>query len=203
MPTRGVFALIMNGEAKTVLISERADGKGWELPGGGVKPGENDHDALKREVLEEIGLEVDVIEQIGPPHVFKDDTAVAYACKIVGGVLGPSKEMARHAWCTKDEAHAGRVSVAAGADKGTTLEIVFLGPRDRLGRMRRMLWDGFSIMEEPVIGQPELPEELRPVEGVFVTDDKCHLADEKSDKRLVWPRLDPYSPTGVMQQPAT
>ncbi|OGZ62419.1 MAG: hypothetical protein A3C58_03235 [Candidatus Staskawiczbacteria bacterium RIFCSPHIGHO2_02_FULL_34_10] len=80
--TRGVFALITKG--KTLLLSERMDGKGWNLPGGRVEEGETDQVALVREVKEETGLDVEALHQVGPDHVFNDDTAVAYACKVRG-----------------------------------------------------------------------------------------------------------------------
>ena len=60
--TRGVFALITKG--KTLLLSERMDGKGWNLPGGRVEEGETDQVALVREVKEETGLDVELLKEL-------------------------------------------------------------------------------------------------------------------------------------------
>lgn len=37
----------------------------WEMPGGRVEPGESDVQALQREIIEELGIEIDVGERIG------------------------------------------------------------------------------------------------------------------------------------------
>lgn len=54
-----VAALVRNSKGETLLIQQRK-GKGpgyWLLPGGGVEFGENAEEALRRELLEELGLE--------------------------------------------------------------------------------------------------------------------------------------------------
>ncbi|MFW3461276.1 NUDIX hydrolase [Streptomyces microflavus] len=56
-----VGALITDEDGRVLLLRRRPDdflGGLWELPGGGVEPGERLVDALCREVLEETGLTV-------------------------------------------------------------------------------------------------------------------------------------------------
>jgi 8-oxo-dGTP diphosphatase len=52
-----------------VLIAQRAPGKWaagrWEFPGGKVEPDEAEEAALRRELREELGIEVDRCERLG------------------------------------------------------------------------------------------------------------------------------------------
>ncbi len=61
-PINVVVAIIYNNEHDSVLLSKRRPGSHqaglWEFPGGKVKDGESDVSALKREILEEIGLQI-------------------------------------------------------------------------------------------------------------------------------------------------
>ena len=40
----------------------------WEFPGGKVEPGEDDAQALRRECREELGVEIEVGEAVGPEY---------------------------------------------------------------------------------------------------------------------------------------
>jgi 8-oxo-dGTP diphosphatase len=61
-PSVHVVAGALFDERGRVLLAQRPEGKhmagGWEFPGGKVEPGEEPFDGLRRELREEIGIEV-------------------------------------------------------------------------------------------------------------------------------------------------
>lgn len=57
----GASAVIVhNGAILLVSFDEPGVGFHYNLPGGGLEPGENAHDAVRREALEEASAEIDV-----------------------------------------------------------------------------------------------------------------------------------------------
>ena len=62
MKTVRVVAAIIIHENK-IFATQRGYGEfkdGWEFPGGKIEPGETPHEALVREIKEELGIEIEV-----------------------------------------------------------------------------------------------------------------------------------------------
>ncbi len=63
-PPLAVVAAIIRNRKHQLLITKRPAhvhlGGMWEFPGGKVDPGENDEQALRREIREETGLDVEI-----------------------------------------------------------------------------------------------------------------------------------------------
>lgn len=62
-----VGAVVFDVEGRLLLVQRAnppAQGR-WSLPGGRVEPGEQAQDAVRREVREETGLDVEVIREVG------------------------------------------------------------------------------------------------------------------------------------------
>lgn len=77
MPVLEVAAGVIVGEGGRVLIAKRPahlhQGDLWEFPGGKLEPGETPEQALRRELREEIGIEVlDCSPLIGIRHDYPD-----------------------------------------------------------------------------------------------------------------------------------
>jgi 8-oxo-dGTP diphosphatase len=87
MPKVGVFAAIFNKENHILLVKIKYGSQNWTLPGGHLDSNESPIDGVKREVLEETGLIVDVehlISLYSAPE--KDDLVLLFKAVITGQV---------------------------------------------------------------------------------------------------------------------
>jgi ADP-ribose pyrophosphatase YjhB (NUDIX family) len=83
-----------------VLLAERAELRGFELPGGEALPGESGEQAVAREVLEETGVAVRVEALVAEYRRtgFRPHRARIYRCRALSGAARPSPETPRVAW---------------------------------------------------------------------------------------------------------
>jgi 8-oxo-dGTP diphosphatase len=101
---RCVGAIITDDTGRLLLIKrghEPEEGR-WSLPGGRVRPGESDRDALAREVREETGLEVEPGRLIGeverPAPGGASFDIHDYAASVSGGQLAAGDDAADVRW---------------------------------------------------------------------------------------------------------
>ena len=114
-----VVGLIYNARGEWLLCKMPPD-RGvfpgqWGLPGGGIEPGEQAEEALRRELREEIGLEVSNIE----PMLFTDGLYnkrfpgglqrpiymifLVYKCRAAGEIVTLNPEFEDYAWVAQDD----------------------------------------------------------------------------------------------------
>lgn len=115
MPTHIVAgAGIVTNEKNEVLLVKTYN-SGWVFPGGQVEVGENVIDAVKREIMEEAGVEVEVGELFciasntkkypGHSRVKEIPTKVMldFICRAVNGTPRPSDENSESKFVPKEE----------------------------------------------------------------------------------------------------
>ncbi|BAZ07277.1 NUDIX hydrolase [Calothrix sp. NIES-3974] len=99
----GAFAVIRDTQER-VLISHRGDIPFYNLPGGGIEPGESVSDGLLREVREETGLIVKLTKLVGVySKIEKNEVIITFDAEVIGGELQPTAEAIHHVWVTLGE----------------------------------------------------------------------------------------------------
>ncbi len=106
--------VVINDKDEVLMV--KTYNAGWVFPGGQVEVGENVIDAVKREIMEETGIDVDVgevfcissntgkypgyngVEEV-PTKIMLD-----FICKAVSGTPRPSDENSESAYVSKEKA---------------------------------------------------------------------------------------------------
>lgn len=92
----GCGAVILNGKNEVLLMKRGKACKSkigwWSLPGGGVEFFEKIEDAIKREVKEELGIEIEIIKTLSLTEYFNKEEqqhwiSPQYLCKIHKGIV--------------------------------------------------------------------------------------------------------------------
>jgi 8-oxo-dGTP diphosphatase len=112
-PFLGVGALVFSGDRLLLVERGQEPLKGyWSLPGGILETGETLIQGIRREVLEETGLEVEplsifeVFERIMPDGEGKTEyhyVLIDYLCRPVGGSLQAASDVSRVVWVSQPE----------------------------------------------------------------------------------------------------
>ncbi len=108
-PILGVGAIILDDQRRVLLVERGNEPlKGaWSIPGGVVEIGEYLQAAVRREVLEETGLDVDpvsvveVFERIMPDATGRTEyhyVLIDYLCRVTGGALHAATDVTRAEW---------------------------------------------------------------------------------------------------------
>lgn len=108
-PRLRVVAGILRDEAGRVLLSRRPAGKHgaglWEFPGGKIGPGESPLEALRRELAEEIGIDVAAASPFMSLEHDYPERSVALDFRLVTEWQGRVRALERQelAWASPDE----------------------------------------------------------------------------------------------------
>lgn len=105
-------AFIVDDEERLLILKREPENvqmpEAWELGGGRLEPGENPFEGLKREVMEETGLEIEVQRPLSVRHFTRKDgqviTMLVFVCKPLGKEVKLSKEHTEFEWIPVKEA---------------------------------------------------------------------------------------------------
>lgn len=98
-----VAALVTNEKDEILLV--KSPWRGWEYPGGLIEPGESFEAALRREVREESGVEIEITGFVGIcKNVERNIVNIDFTARYVSGELTTSEESTEVGWFTEEEA---------------------------------------------------------------------------------------------------
>lgn len=113
-PLVGVGVVVKDGESVLLIKRAKDPGRGkWTIPGGLVELGEDLRSAAKREIREEVGIEVEIgrllgvydyLERVPTGRIRFHYVLIDFLGKIMRNELRPSEEVSQAVWATGKEA---------------------------------------------------------------------------------------------------
>lgn len=112
--TVGAAGVVFDESHQKILLTQRSDNHRWCLPGGHMDSGESAAETCIREVLEETGLNVEIVKLIGiytSPDVaiqhgdgpMKQLVSMCFECRVLKGTPGLSNETTAVGWYAPEE----------------------------------------------------------------------------------------------------
>jgi 8-oxo-dGTP diphosphatase len=131
-PRVAVIAIVFRGDELILVQRGKEPQKGsWGFPGGSVEPGESLHDAARRELMEETGVQAEVGELVDVVEVREFDASgrhhhyvlIALLCRHLSGEPRPGDDAVDCRWVRMPDGihgfsgvladHVGRVGLRA------------------------------------------------------------------------------------------
>jgi 8-oxo-dGTP pyrophosphatase MutT (NUDIX family) len=111
-PVPTVGALIFNPQGEVLMIQTHKWSHKWGIPGGKIKLNESSEDALRREIMEETGLQVTEVrfelvqDCIEPPEFYKKAhfLLLNYTATAIDTKVTLNDEAENHRWVSLEEA---------------------------------------------------------------------------------------------------
>lgn len=113
MKTKICVGPILYNDENKIFLMESPKWNSWVVPGGKVEEGESEEDALRREMREELGIEITDIVKVGekvkePSNDFKDSEMTFifkdFFCRACSTEITPNEEISNFGWFTVEEA---------------------------------------------------------------------------------------------------
>jgi 8-oxo-dGTP diphosphatase len=98
-------AVVTDSRGRVLLLKHRfRPGTGWGMPGGFIEEGEQPEEALRRELREEVGLEVEQLKLV-TTRAFKQpkQVEIVFLCQAAGDTDQLNFEIQKAAWFFPDE----------------------------------------------------------------------------------------------------
>ena len=107
-----VGPILYNDEGK-IFLMRSPKWNSWVVPGGEIKEGETEEEALIREINEELGIQIDNIKKVGEKikslsQDYKDDTIqfvfIDFFARALQTEITPNEEISEYGWFEIQEA---------------------------------------------------------------------------------------------------
>jgi len=113
MRVKRCVGAILYDDLNRIFLMTSPKWKKWIIPGGEIESGESEEDALRREIWEELGIEISDLIKVGEKEKragsdFHDEELhfyfIDYFARAKSTEITPNEEISKYGWFSLDEA---------------------------------------------------------------------------------------------------